>query len=115
MDKVTIEIKNSEISGSLLNRVRINDNARTQIKIEDTNISESAEVLNDLELGRVLDILQDKIKYADRNSNEYKDLLDIMKMRNENKNAIRDKIGSHLIAFSEGVLANIISNFILLK
>lgn len=111
---IEISITNSNISGNVMNEAKLanhlNDNI--SLRIADTEISENAEVLNNLEINSVLHELEQKIESMDKNSTEYSKVKSILAVQQWDKHNFLTCIKKHLGEFSQGVLASIVANLL---
>lgn len=90
-------------NSQILNRTSIHDDGDTEIEFKDTEITGNAQIMEDMEIGRVFDILREQISKMDNKSIEYLALQELLDMEKTNNRSILRKIGEHLATFSEGV------------
>ena len=112
---VQIKITGSKIGGSakLLNNVTVTGHEDPDVTVENTDILDNAEVLNGLNIEDVVERLKSEIENVDHQSREYKELQQILNTSRGNKEETVKWIARHIGRFSEGVLVNIVSEFLM--
>lgn len=108
---VIININGLEITGNgkALNGATIRGGSSEQISITNTRIKNSAELLQNLDIGRVDNEIKERIATMDKSSAEYWELRNMFR---DNKKPGMEKLREHIARFTEGVAAQVIANFI---
>lgn len=110
-----IEISNISVDGdaNFMNNMSIDDD-NTDIIVKGVNVKGSLEMLNDLEIRLMMASLEDRVLSMEKNSEEYRYIKKILNEEQWNVGKFCKCIGKHLAQFSEGVLASVIANFLML-
>lgn len=115
MTKINITITGSEFhkNTEIMDGTKIKGKVLVpEVKIDQTKFLGDLKLLNNLEMEEVVDSLQEKISTIDKNSSEYSSLLSILNTDRSNKKVLLQKVKEHIITFSEGVLAGIVSGLL---
>lgn len=95
-----------------LNDVTISDD-NIKVRVENINVKGKLELLNDVEIDSVVSALRDRVPNMDHDSEEYKEINEIIHTAGHDKKNRREKMLRHLGNFSQGVLASILANLIM--
>ena len=111
---IEIDLSGAEIGGNvdLLNHTTVKGSNDVRIDLHSSKISGQANVLEKLEISSVLNTLEDRSAFMDRNSDEYMEIQKLLKVKNWNDHDLIKRITKHLGEFSQGVLASIVANLI---
>lgn len=111
---IKIEIKNSKITDNagLLNQLSAKGNSETEIKIDGLQLEGAARVLENIQLDDLRESISERMEVMDPHSREYGELKKILQ-KNLQQNEMKKRILEHIADFSQGVLANLISGWIL--
>jgi hypothetical protein len=117
MAELKINITNNEIKDNarVLNGLRISGDAKAEVSLDANKISGDSRILENLDINDVKESIEAKIEEMDPNSTEYQELRRMLGIRNTDKKMWISKIQSHLVNFSEGVLAGIVTNLLMGK
>ena len=111
---IQIEISNSKISDNakLMENVNIRGKSDAQIKVNGLEMEGNASVLENIEFSEVVDDLKTQVQYMDKNTKEYRELQCILNTDISKRDELKKKMTTHLLEFSTGVLARIITKLI---
>lgn len=109
------EISGLKVDGDaeFLNGIKIGDSSDVDFSIKDLDIKGKLCMLNDLQIGLLISEIQKKSSAMNQDSVEYKKIQKIVKMKKWDKESFIKCISKHLVDFSEGVLAGIVSGFLM--
>ena len=99
-------------NAEIMERVKIRNSTDVHIGLKNSDISENAKVLNDLEVDSVLNELKQQAQSMDKNSDEYLKLKKMIDVKQWNKDDFIECVLKHTSEFSQGVLASIVANFL---
>lgn len=111
---IEINLSDLNISGNaeVMDNIKIRNNSDVHIDLKHLDISEDAKLLNNLEIDSILEELAQKVRFMDRNSDEYPQIKKILSIRQWNKDEFIKQTVRHITDFSQGVLASIVANFL---
>lgn len=112
---VKINLNNLKMSGNskvMTNAIIRDSNDDIQIDAANAELNDSALLLTDAKIGTVLDELNQKYILLDASSNEYAEIQKILSMSPNNKKELSKLITKHIAEFSQGLLANIVTNLL---
>lgn len=109
---IEINLSDLNITGNaeLMGNAKIMGGKDVRISLEHAEIGEYAKVLNNLEIDTVLNELEQKVPYMDKNSAEYVEVEKLIDQKQWNKNDFIGCVIKHISEFSQGVLASIVAN-----
>lgn len=114
--KIKIEGCTITDNAHVLNGAKIDGNSNSSVEVLNTTISGSAHFLEKLDRDDIDDLLKEADKRANRmseNDPEREAIEKLVKDKNENRKYVLSKIADHLAEFTQGVLANIVSEMLM--
>lgn len=111
---VKINLNNIKMTGNsqLMNNAKIHGGSDFEVSANTLELSDSAKVLDNLEIDSVIDRIEKEVAKMDVTSDEYRSLKNIVDTKTAGKKIVMSGIVKHLGRFTEGVLQNIISDMI---
>lgn len=107
---VIINISDLSMSGNskLLNDAKIHADSDVQIELSHLELMDYAEFLNGFDAETISTDIKKRISSMDKNSSEYKEIQNLFCSSKMNL----DKLKRHIAKFSEGVVAQVLANYI---
>lgn len=107
---VKVSFEGLTVGGDMevLNGTRMNGAEDVDVEMENLIVRGKLSAMNNMEINSMMAELQERFLHMDRNSSEYREIQDILKVKRWNKRQFVERIGSHVVDFSKGVLASII-------
>lgn len=96
----------------VLNNVSIQDARDVNLEVRDLEINGRAVILENLKIEPLMEELNARVWKMDKNSDEYFQIQEILKVKDWNKKKFIGCIGRHLNEFSQGVLASVVANIL---
>lgn len=107
---IKISMTGSKLSGNarVLNNATINANVDADIDLSDMVVEDQAVLLEGLRMDTFMEELQEQASLMDTRSSEYRDIQVILNQRTMGREAVVQRIMSHIKEYSQGVLAKVI-------
>lgn len=111
---ISINLTNIKLSDEsrMMNNMKVCERADVDLKADKIELSGKAVMLENLEMQPFLKQLQNEWSQMDIHSAEYKSIEQILKMSDKSKTRILPVIAKHIARFSEGILVNVISDYL---
>lgn len=111
---IEINLSNLNISGEaeILNNAKINNSDDVHIELKSLDVSGRAKLLENIEINPLLEKLEQKAQFMDKNSEEYLEIEKILNRKRWDKDSFTGCLIKHIGEFSQGVLASIVANLI---
>lgn len=112
---INISISNTKINdkAKVMANSKFKSNDDILIEMQELDISGQAKLLENLEMDSILNELDQRIQYMERDSYEYYKIQEILKDSQGDKNDFVNCIIKHLGEFSQGVLASVVANLLM--
>lgn len=111
---IKINMSGAKIGGNadIMNGASVIGNMGTKIDMSNAEIKGNICALNNVQIYTIMKELEEQMPFMDRSTTEYAEIQNILNEDHGNQKKLSEHIAEHVGNFTTGVLANIVSGFL---